>query len=54
MERGVPKEAEARIARNRPSTAFGKVHHDGHNVALRHPSFCAYADYMETNVFALA
>ncbi len=33
---------------------FRKVDRNSHNVALRHPSFRAYADYMETADFAHA
>jgi uncharacterized protein (DUF488 family) len=33
---------------------FRKNKHNSHNVALRHPSFRSYADYMETDTFALA
>lgn len=33
---------------------FRKSNPDSSNVALRHPSFRAYADYMETDGFALA
>jgi hypothetical protein len=33
---------------------FRKVHRNSPNIALRHPSFRAYADYMETDLFAFA
>jgi uncharacterized protein (DUF488 family) len=33
---------------------FRRVNRDSSNVALRHPSFRAYADYMETDTFSCA
>jgi|GEM_PF-2417530 len=49
---GSQNAAEARIAGNRALGGFRKVNRNSHNVALRHPSFRSYADYMESDAFA--
>ena len=54
MERWVPESSGSAYRWEPTLGGFRKVHRNSHNVALRHPSFRAYADYMETDVFALA
>jgi uncharacterized protein (DUF488 family) len=54
MERWVPESSGSAYRWEPTLGGFRKVHCNSHNVALRHPSFRAYADYMETTVFALA
>jgi uncharacterized protein (DUF488 family) len=54
MERWVPESSGSPYCWEPALGGFRKIHRDSPNVALRHPSFRAYADYMETNVFALA
>ncbi|MFN2449823.1 MAG: DUF488 family protein [Candidatus Baltobacteraceae bacterium] len=54
MEHWVPERAGS-VYRWEPALGgFRKSSADSPNVALRHPSFRAYADYMETPAFALA
>jgi len=54
MERWVP-ERSGRAYRWEPALGgFRKVNPNSHNVALRHPSFRSYADYMETDAFVHA
>jgi uncharacterized protein (DUF488 family) len=54
MERWVP-ELSGSAYRWQPALGgFRPVQRDSSNVALRHPSFRAYADYMETDAFAVA
>ncbi len=54
MQRWIP-ETSGSVYRWEPALGgFRKVHRDSPNVALRHPSFRAYADYMETDLFAVA
>lgn len=54
MQRWVPERSGSAYRWEPALGGFRKVHRDSHNVALRHPSFRAYADYMETDVFAFA
>jgi len=54
MERWVPERSGSAYRWEPTLGGFRKAHRDNPNVALRHPSFRAYADYMETDVFALA
>ncbi|MGA8533744.1 MAG: DUF488 domain-containing protein [Candidatus Tumulicola sp.] len=54
MERWVPDCSGSAYRWEQLLGGFRKVHPDSPNVALRHPSFRAYADYMETDTFALA
>lgn len=54
MQRWVP-EISGSLYRWEPALGgFRKVDRNSPNVALRHPSFRAYADYMETDSFAVA
>ena len=52
MERWVPEKAGTAYLWEPTLGGFRKVDRNSNNVALRHPSFRAYADYMETDVFA--
>lgn len=52
MKRWVPELSGAAYARIAALGGFRKPRPDSENVALRHPSFRAYADYMETLEFA--
>ncbi len=54
MEQWVPAEAASSYRWEPALGGFRKVDPNSHNVALRHPSFRAYADYMETDAFARA
>ncbi len=54
MERWLPERSGSAYRWEPALGGFRKAHRDSPNVALRHPSFRAYADYMETDVFALA
>jgi uncharacterized protein (DUF488 family) len=54
MERWVPERTRSAYRWEPALGGFRKVNHNSHNVALRHPSFRSYADYMETDTFALA
>ncbi len=54
MERWVPESTGSAYRWEPDLGGFRKVHRDSPNVALRHPSFRAYADYMETDVFRRA
>jgi uncharacterized protein (DUF488 family) len=54
MERWVPDCSGSAYRWEPLLGGFRKSHRNSPNVALRHPSFRAYADYMETGVFALA
>lgn len=54
MEYWIP-ERSGSVYRWEPALGgFRKVDRNSHNVALRHPSFRSYADYMETDAFAVA
>ncbi len=53
MERWVPDCSGSAYRWEPLLGGFRKVHRDSANVALRHPSFRAFADYMETGTFAL-
>jgi uncharacterized protein (DUF488 family) len=54
MERWVPERSGSAYHWEPELGGFRKVHRDSHNVALRHLSFRAFADYMETDAFARA
>lgn len=54
MERWVPEKTGSDYAWNAALGGFRRGDPNSHNVALRHPSFRAYADYMETEAFAHA
>ena len=54
MERWVPERSESAYRWEPALGGFRKVNRNSHNVGLRHPSFRSYADYMETDTFALA
>ena len=54
MERWVPERSGSAYRWEPALGGFRKVNRNSHNVALRHPSFRSYADYMETDGFALA
>ncbi len=51
MEVWVPEQTGAAYVWERALGGFRKVDRNSANIALRHPSFRAYADYMETGVF---
>lgn len=51
MARWVPELSGASYTRSPALGGFRKPHRESPNVALRHPSFRAYADYMETPEF---
>ena len=52
MERWIPERSGSAYRWEPGLGGFRKVSRDSPNVALRHPSFRAYADYMETDTFA--
>lgn len=52
MERWVPELAASAYRWEPALGGFRKPHPNSPNVALHHPSFRAYADYMETGAFA--
>jgi len=54
MERWIPEMSGSTYRWEPALGGFRKANRNSPNVALRHPSFRAYADYMETDVFALA
>ena len=54
MERWVPALSASSYRWEPALGGFRKIDRTSHNVALRHPSFRAYADYMETDAFAFA
>jgi uncharacterized protein (DUF488 family) len=54
MERWVPETTGSTYRWEPALGGFRKADRNSDNVALRHPSFRAYADYMETDAFAYA
>ena len=54
MERWIPELTGSAYRGESALGGFRKIDRNSPNVALRHPSFRAYADYMETNEFAVA
>ena len=54
MARWVPEKAASTYLWEPMLGGFRKVNRNSHNVALRHPSFRSYADYMETDAFSNA
>ncbi|MBC5800987.1 MAG: DUF488 domain-containing protein [Candidatus Eremiobacteraeota bacterium] len=52
MERWIPEQAGTSYAWRPVLGGFRKPHSNSSNVALRHPAFRGYADYMETGAFA--
>ena len=54
MERWVPERSGSAYRWEPALGGFRKSNRNSPNVALRHPSFRSYADYMETDTFALA
>jgi len=54
MERWVPAQTGSAYVWRPALGGFRKVDPNSRNVALRHPSFRAYADYMETGAFSVA
>jgi uncharacterized protein (DUF488 family) len=54
MERWIPEKTGSTYFWESSLGGFRKVNRNSSNVALRHPSFRAYADYMETDAFACA
>jgi len=54
MEHWVPQLSGSAYFWQSALGGFRAVHRDSSNIALRHPSFRAYAEYMETDAFALA
>lgn len=54
MECWVPERSGSTYRWEPALGGFRKHNPNSHNVALRHPSFRSYADYMETDAFALA
>jgi uncharacterized protein (DUF488 family) len=54
MERWVPETTGSSYRWEPALGGFRKADRKSNNVALRHPSFQAYADYMETDAFAHA
>jgi uncharacterized protein (DUF488 family) len=54
MERWVPELSGSAYVWERALGGFRKPNPASANVALRHPAFRAYADYMETETFASA
>ncbi len=54
MERWVPANAGSAYNWEPTLGGFRRRNRDSDSVALRHPSFRAYADYMETGAFAIA
>lgn len=51
MRRWVPDKADSDYCWEPALGGFRKADRNSHNIALRHPSFRAYADYMETGTF---
>ncbi len=54
MERWIPERGGSSYRWEPALGGFRKVSRDSSNIALRHASFRAYADYMETEAFACA
>jgi len=54
MERWVPRDSGSAYMWEATLGGFRPRSRASNNVALRHPSFRAYADYMETDAFAAA
>ncbi len=54
MERWVPERSGSAYRWEPALGGFRKINRNSHNVALRHPSFRSYADYMGTDAFAFA
>ena len=54
MERWIPERSGSNYRWDPRLGGFRKVNRNSSNVALRHPSFRAYADYMETDAFSCA
>ena len=54
MEQWVPKQSGSSYRWEPTLGGFRKAHAGSPNIALRHPSFRSYADYMETDKFAFA
>jgi len=54
MERWVPERSGSTYRWEPALGGFRKVDRNSHNVALSHPSFRSYADYMETDAFVHA
>ena len=54
MERWVPELSGSRYGWEPALGGFRKRHSESPNIALRNPSFRAYADYMQTAAFELA
>lgn len=54
MERWIPELAGARYEWHKDLGGFRKPRPDSANIALRHPAFRGYADYMETPQFETA
>jgi uncharacterized protein (DUF488 family) len=54
MERWIPERSGSKYCWEPALGGFRKVNRTSSNVALRHPSFRAYADYMETKAFSSA
>jgi len=54
MERWIPEKSGSTYRWEPALGGFRRVHPGSPNVALRHPSFRSYADYMETDGFAVA
>jgi uncharacterized protein (DUF488 family) len=54
MERWIPERSGSAYRWEPALGGFRKVNRNSPNVALRHASFRSYADYMETDAFALA
>lgn len=54
MERWIPQLTGRAYRWQRSLGGFRNVNRESSNVALRHPRFRAYADYMETSEFAAA
>jgi len=54
LERWIPQQSGSSYRWEPDLGGFRKAHPASPNVALRHPSFRAYADYMETSPFSVA
>jgi len=54
MERWIPEQSGSAYQWEPALGGFRKVNRESPNFALRHPSFRAYADYMQTEAFARA
>jgi len=54
MERWVPEQSGSTYRWESALGGFRKANRESPNIALRHPSFRAYADYMETEAFSRA